>query len=484
MFTRRWMLGATAGAAALGALPRFARAAAFAEPAALAGDIAILRQAYEALHPGLYRYATADAMAARFDVLAKDFAASASQAEAYLILSRFLASIRCGHTYANFYNQSDAVAATLFAGRTRLPFAFRWLEDAMVVTGDLTADKALPPGTVIAAIDGRPVAEILAALLPYARADGGNDGKRRAQMEVQGFDRFETFDIFQGLLFPPGDGGFRLLLANGETRVVAAIDLAARQGAMTTADPAENAPLWRLDMLAEGVAHLVMPNWALYDSTWDWEGFLARTFRQIEKAPALVIDLRGNEGGLDCGNRIIARLIDKPIAFAADERRVRYRRTPPALDPFLDTWDDSFRDWGADAEDIGGGFYRLRGKEEDGNAIAPLGPRYRGKVIVLVDAVNSSATFQFTQAVQDNGRGRLFGGATGGDRRGINGGAFFFLRLPASGLEADVPLIGRFPLAPQPDAPLFPDIPATVTAAGIAAGRDEVLETALAALRG
>jgi hypothetical protein len=43
---------------------------------------------------------------------------------AYLDLSRFLGTVRCGHTYANFYNQSDSVAATLFSGKTRLPFSF------------------------------------------------------------------------------------------------------------------------------------------------------------------------------------------------------------------------------------------------------------------------------------------------------------------------------------------------------------------------
>lgn len=71
-------------------------------------------------------------------------------------------------------------------------------------------------------------------------------------------------------------------------------------------------------------------------------------------------------------------------------------------------------------------------------------------------------------------------GLTGGNRRGINSGAFFFLRLPQSGLEADVPLIGRFPATPQPDAGLAPDVAAADTVADIAASRDRVLETALA----
>ena len=55
-----------------------------------------------------------------------------------------------------------------------------------------------------------------------------------------------------------------------------------------------------------------------------------------------------------------------------------------------------------------------------------------------------------------------------GNRRGINGGAFFFLRLSESGLEADLPVIGTFPATPQPDAGLLPDISAPLAAEAIA----------------
>lgn len=129
----------------------------------------------------------------------------------------------------------------------------------------------------------------------------------------------------------------------------------------------------------------------------------------------------GNEGGLDCGHEILARLIDQDLHLDGDERRVRYRTTPADLDPYLKTWDNSFRNWGDDAVDLRNGFYRLK----------------------------------------------------------ADGGAFFFLQLPGSGLEADVPLIGRFPPTSKPDAGLTPDIPVETTAQDIACGRDRVMETAL-----
>jgi hypothetical protein len=162
----------------------------------------------------------------------------------------------------------------------------------------------------------------------------------------------------------------------------------------------------------------------------------------------------------------------------------RYRSTPPALRPYLATWDRSFHDWGEAAQPAGDGFYRLEreGLDAEGTRIAPAPPRYRGRLYVLVSAVNSSATFDFARAVRRAGAGTLVGQATGGNLRGINGGAFFFLNLPNSRLEIDLPLIGQFPAQPQPDAGLQPDIRVPPSAAAIAAGRDAELEAVRADL--
>jgi hypothetical protein len=67
--------------------------------------------------------------------------------------------------------------------------------------------------------------------------------------------------------------------------------------------------------------------------------------------------------------------------------------------------------------------------------------------------------------------------------RGINGGAFFFLRLPGSGLELDLPLIARFPGGSPPDAGLVPDIEVVPGISDILAGRDVELSAVRAQLK-
>jgi hypothetical protein len=84
--------------------------------------------------------------------------------------------------------------------------------------------------------------------------------------------------------------------------------------------------------------------------------------------------------------------------------------------------------------------------------------------------------------VQRRRLGTLVGQPTGGNQRGITGGAFFFLRLPKTGIEVDVPLIGQFPVAATlpPDAGLAPDVLVRPTIEDIASGRDAELEAVLA----
>ena len=108
-------------------------------------------------------------------------------------------------------------------------------------------------------------------------------------------------------------------------------------------------------------------------------------------------------------------------------------------------------------------------------SLQPRGRRFAGPVTALISPTCSSATFQFAQMVKGGGRVKLIGQTSGGNRRGINGGAYFFLRLPETGMEADLPLIGYYPLTPQPDAGVMPDLEVLPARADIAAGRDRAL---------
>lgn len=460
----------------------------------LLADAAILRRAYEQLHPGLYRYNTREEMNGHFDELARQLGHDQSLAEAYLAFSLFTAKLKCGHSYPNFFNQPKAVKAALFQGQNRVPFYFRWIDRRMIVLRDFSGDRRIRPGTEILAINGVPAGEILDKLMTITRADGSNDAKRVDLLNLTGDSEYETFDVYFPLFFPQtspqASPTMKLLARSPGDRKAEAIEVRALTYEQRLAPIREKVEgrkqdfaLWTFRFLRPDVAYLQMHDWALYDSKWDWQAFLDDVFRQLEaRKPAnLVIDLRGNEGGIDAGNPVLRHLIDHDLRLEEYERRVRYRKVPDDLVPYLDTWDFSFKDWGEKAIDPHDGFFRLTRYDDDqrGEVLTPAGKKFSGKVWVLVDASNSSATFQFARVVQANRLGTLAGQPTGGNLRGINGGAFFFLRLPNSHIEVDLPLIGTFPASAQRDAGLQPDLRIALDPEDIAAGRDTVLEEIL-----
>lgn len=475
---RRQFLSAAALSGAAFAAPALVRAAPGQNE-----DVRLVGEILRALHPGLQRYLGPAAFEAGLARLNARWNAAPELEDRFLALTAFLASLRCGHSYPSFYNQKRAIAERLFSRKDRLPLAFRWIGGQMVVTANQTPDVWLPVGSVIKAIDGVPAATILRRLLPLVRADGSNDGKRRALLSPTGSDEIETFDVLRGLAYgAPKDGKFNVHFrapATGRDAWVdlPAVDLATRKRFIRVLDSASDEPIWQWSMGSDGIAFLTMPGWALYNSKWDWQAWLNDRLDSLKGARGLIVDLRENEGGNDCGNLLLARFAGKDIDPPRTERLVRYRRVPPVLNRFLDTWDDSFRDWGEVAQPWSDRFYRLT-RYDDIGPIAAKGPQVRVPMAVLISPQNSSATYQFASLVRTTGLGTLIGETTGGNRRGINGGAFFFARLPDSGLEFDVPLIGYYPQKREPDAGVTPDITVQNSAADFAAGFDRVLDVA------
>jgi hypothetical protein len=479
------------GAVSSVAMPSMARGSASAT-----SDIALLGEILTTLHPGLYHYASPKSIEAGLKALERGWT-KWDLKDRYLALARFLSTIKCGHSYPNFFNQKPDIQKALFDPDqpTRLPFAFKWLGNEMVITQDQSSTGWLKPGTVVKAVNKVPVAKILARLMPYVRADGSNDAKRRALLSVGGGEDIQTFDVFYGLLYgapgssrgEPKTGYHRLHIrepgAQGDAWVdVPAITMAQRRSFIKKPEVRGDDPLWEWTMRPDGIAVLRMDSWAVFNSKWKWEEWLEAKLDKLKGAKGLIVDIRENEGGLSCGDAILARLATKDIPIPLSRSLVRYKKVPEHLNQYLDTWDDSFRDRRENMRRIDDQFYELVSAEDD-RVIKAKGPRIEVPMVALVGPQNSSATFQFALKCKQSGLGTLIGETTGGNLRGINGG-YFFATLPESGIEFDVALISLLPNGPMPaDAGVEPDITVAMTVADIANGTDPQMAAAIASLK-
>lgn len=104
--------------------------------------------------------------------------------------------------------------------------------------------------------------------------------------------------------------------------------------------------------------------------------------------------------------------------------------------------------------------------------------RLTGKVYFLADAINASATSELLARVRMNKVGMIVGEQTAGNREGINTGVFF-LRLPSSKVEIDIPALSLLPVTPEPDGGVPPDVEVEQKAEDLAQGIDTQLQAAL-----
>ncbi len=455
----------------------------------LSEDFAVLKKALLAIHPGLYRYKTRGEMDSVFDHFQKVFAQPLSYREAFLQVSRLTSAIQCGHTFPSFYNQNALVREMVLNQKDKLPFTFRILDGKMIVTASVAENADLPTGTEILTIDGVPAKTFLKETASLVKADGPNDAKRYADLNTFGVgDYFEAFDCYFPLLYPPVDQQYRLTVKtpgsqSAETITVNTVTRSERTNALIQKNPDhlnKADQLWKLAFWENNTAYLQLGTFDVFQLSFEWSQFLKNAFAEIRKRKTrhLVIDIRWNEGGQDEVLLFIGKNIGKqPIKIPQRQDRVRYRRITPELRPHLYTWDSTFFDLSGRTQPLNDDYFLLTG--ENTTEIKPYDNAFGGEIYLLVNASNSSATFYFAEIARENKLATLIGETTGGSQKGLNASTLFFLRLPHSQLEIDIPIVGAFS-DDKPAGGIPPDIPVSQSLADLLKGEDSVLKAAKA----
>jgi len=334
------------------------------------------------------------------------------------VLEEMMATLHDGHGVVDGSDVPDRA----------LPLAWDMIEGRLVITavgepaaeGSAAAASApdLRLGDVVTALDGEPAADAL------ARAEKSVSAATPQWLRRRGLD---------ALAAGFADDTVRLsVLRDGTEHAVSLAHTAPRWGAGAVAE-ARPEPLAEL---APGVAYV------------DPERLTSEAFEAalagLAQRRAVIFDLRGYPRVSMFA--LLSRLTDVPLSSA------RWR-VPTVLRP--------------DREAMGFGF--------GGWVIQPAAPRFQGRIVFLTDGRAVSAAETLLGIVEHYHLGDVVGGATAGTNGNVN-----FLPLPSgyrlvwTGMR-----VTKHDGTPHHGVGIRPTVPAKRTLAGVAAGRDEVLERAL-----
>jgi len=192
----------------------------------------------------------------------------------------------------------------------------------------------------------------------------------------------------------------------------------------------------------------------------DWKKFHSNAFKEFDKAKAtkLIIDIRGNERGADEVLAALQKYLLKENCITTNYvMRVRYSIVPSDLKPYLFTWDESVFDFSGRVTKNADNSFSFLSANEKAATYKGSKKAFKSKIYLLVNASNSSATFYMDKLFKECAIGQLAGETTGGSKKGINGWNIFFLKLPHSRIEVDIPIFGQFN-DNEPDEGIRPDI--------------------------
>ncbi len=445
-------------------------------------DLDVLWAVLEEGHGGFDRYTPGDTLKKSFEAIVGGLAGRLTTVDLYAQLLPFIAEIKDGHTRLSLPADAEAY---LDARPVYFPFGLRLLGDRAYIIRDLSADRAVGDGAELLAIDGRTMRDVLASLLPIVPADAGIRTARIRRLEPPG-----AFGRLLALRFGPRESfrvRFRRFRATEVKEITVSGVTASDLGRLLKErypETAERRPSYELAFRGPIAVLTIRAFGDDPDKNRPrFPDFLTQTFLSLEekKTPALVIDLRGNGGGFDeYGKFLFAHIMDRPFLYywALETKKNRYDlfrytdETPAAAEELAKPLQKNARGW----FDVLG--HPNRGLQSTRQ------PHFAGRVAILIDGGSFSATGEATSAFHYYKKAVFFGEESGAGYYGNTSGFMVTAILPNSRIRVRVPLV-LYTMAVEgypKDRGLVPDFPVAATIEDLMAGRDPVMEKALAYL--
>lgn len=434
-------------------------------------------QAISTLHPFASTLEGAEALGmARTQVQGElDKALSGKDSITYLafvgLVSPLQEATGCGHLLLEPHYDSLTTQA-LRENRFLLSAIQLANNDYVLRNGLRTTTDSLPPGTTLLSINQAPVGPLFASLAPFS----GHNDQNWQVAPLTRTARWPSY-AYQSYYGLQDSLSIAVVTDLGDTlqRVIKPIHQPYVDFKEEKTDIEQTLSFRFSDSGQTGI--LQIRKFSSYQfNNGNYFRFIRQVFDTlaVTETKRLIIDIRSNGGGSSNRINYLNRyLADKKFRFAS-----AVRITGPA-------WAEAGEDAKTASRRVAGAVSRKERKIQR-RLTAKIKPaskkyRYQGEVVVLIDEVSFSASGIFARYVQGSGRGRLVGvvsGASAGVTYGASGEKDPIYLGPDDNLELKVNTMSLTPEFPLPGN-VTPDLIVLPTLAGIKAGKDEVMETAL-----
>ncbi len=232
-------------------------------------------------------------------------------------------------------------------------------------------------------------------------------------------------------------------------------------------------------MVNEEKAVLTIPQFYPMKGEMNFYKFLKNAFNQLRKKhiSTLIIDVRGNEGGIEKYGIELYRYLAKAPFTYYDHLSVK----PNSKSDYTTNTSRLFLFANIFSKKVNGGYWFPFGGGS--RVYKPNKLNYQGNVILLVDGQCFSVTTEFAAKVKSDKRAIILGMETAGGITGNSSGFFTIVNLPNSNIDVGIPRIG-FNMSINEDllkldGGIMPDEEIEVSAENRLKGLDPVLSRAL-----
>jgi peptidase S41-like protein len=451
--------------------------------AQLQEDFDVLRRAIEEAHGGLDRFTPTTELDRRFDNHRARLNHPINTLSFAGVVAEAIAELRDGHARLEWDSLTNAALADARVLPLRVQFEG---ERLIILFNDAPGDSTLRPGMEVLRINGRAISELIRVLLPKVSGDGFIETGRRVRLA-------RTFPQLVWLFVVQSDRYTVTARDDAGRSVTAVLPGVRERDRLATTNPVNT-------LLAENIARLDAPpgNIALqfygdhaiarlrirgFDGS-RFAATLDSAFGVVRESTTrtLILDLRGNGGGVDeYGALLVSYFMQEPFRYF-DHIQVK------TIAPSFATWlPRTFEKLRAGTVPYPSGGFRVTPALHPGvGEQRPASQPFLGKLIVLIDGGTFSTAADVAAQLRSRGRATFIGEETGGTYEGNTSGLNALIVLPHSRLRLKIMMYGYWNAVRPPERPgrgTLPDEILSARVADLLRGSDRTLERALAIAR-